>query len=226
MKLKLLAPWKESYDKPRQCIKKQRHHFADKGSYSQSSHIWMWELDHKEGWVLKNWCFWTVVLEKALETPLDSKEIKPVSPKGKQPWIFIGRTDSEALILWPSDGEGPTHWKRHWCWERLRSGGEGDDRGWDGWMASSTQLKLNSLNKVLEIVKDREAWCAAGHGVTKSWTWPSHWTTTNNKLSWELNDEKQKTWGLREWYRQSNNQCKGPGAVCKIDLSKEQKRIL
>ena len=93
----------------RQCIKKWRHHFADKGLYSQnygfsSSHVQMWELDHKEGWVL-NWCFWTVVLEKTLESPLDRKEIKPVNPKGNQPWIFIGRTDAEAEtpILWPPD---------------------------------------------------------------------------------------------------------------------------
>ena len=88
--------------------KKQRHHFADKGPYSQScgffsSHIGMWELDHKEGWVPMNWCFWTVVLEKTFESPLDCKEIKPVNPKGNQPWIFIGRTDAEAAapILWP-----------------------------------------------------------------------------------------------------------------------------
>ena len=89
-------------------LKKQRHHFADKGSYSQSfgfssSHVWMWELDHKEAWMLKNWCFQTVVLDKTLESPLDSKEIKPVNPTGNQPWIFIGRTDAEAEapILWP-----------------------------------------------------------------------------------------------------------------------------
>ena len=89
------------YDKPRQCIKKQRHHFANKGLYSQSygfssSHVWMWELDLKEIWVPKNWCFWTIVLEKTLDNPLDRKEIKPVNPKGNQPWIFIGRTDAEA----------------------------------------------------------------------------------------------------------------------------------
>ena len=87
----------------------------------------------KEGWVLKNWCFWIVVLEKTLESPLDTKEIKPVNPKGNQPWIFIGRTAAaaETPILWPPDAE-PTHWKRPWCWERLRAGEEEDDRGWDG----------------------------------------------------------------------------------------------
>ena len=93
-----------------QHIKNQKHHFANKCSYSQiygffSSHVQMWELDHKKGWVLKNWCFHTVVLEKVLESPLDYKEIKPVNPKGNQPWIFIGRTDTEAeaSILWPPD---------------------------------------------------------------------------------------------------------------------------
>ena len=105
----MLAPWKKSFDKPGQCIKKQRHHFADKGPYSQSydfsSSVWRWELDHKEGWAPKNWCFWTVMLEKTLESPLDCKEIKPVNPKGNQPWIFIGRTEAEAKasILWPPD---------------------------------------------------------------------------------------------------------------------------
>ena len=95
-------------------------------------------LNYKERWVLKNWCFWAVVLEKTLENPLDCKEIKPVNPKGNQSWIFIGRIDAEAetlntLATWC---EEPTHWKRSWCWERLRVGGERDDRGWDVWMAS------------------------------------------------------------------------------------------
>ena len=105
----MLAPWKESSDKPRQCIKKWRHHFADKSPYSQSyvfssSQVWMWQLDHKEGWALKIW-FQIVVLEKTLESPLDFKEIKPVNPKGNQSWIFVGRTNAEAEtpILWPPD---------------------------------------------------------------------------------------------------------------------------
>ena len=108
----MLVPWKESYDKPRQHIKKQRHYFTEKGPSSQSysfssSHVWMWELDHKEGWALKNLCFWTAVLEKTLESPLDCKEIQPVHPKGDQFWMFIGRTDVEAeiLILWPPDAK-------------------------------------------------------------------------------------------------------------------------
>ena len=101
----------------------------------------MWELDYKQSWAPKNWCFWTVVLEKTLESPLDCKEIQSVHPKGDQSWVFIGRTDVEAetsntLATWY---EELTHWKRPWCWERLRAGGEGDDRGWDGWMASPTQ---------------------------------------------------------------------------------------
>ena len=113
------ASWKKSYAKPRQHIKKQRYYFVNKGLYTQSygfssSHVWMWELDHKEGWVPKNWCFWTVVLEKTRESPLNCKEIQPVNPKGNQLWIFIqkdlnasGRTDAEAKVpvLWPPDAK-------------------------------------------------------------------------------------------------------------------------
>ena len=108
IKRRLLTPWKKSYDQPRQHIQKQRHYFVDKDPFSQgygffSGHVWMWKLDYKESWVLKNWCFWTVVLEKTLESPLDSKEIQPVPPKGDQSWVFTGRTDAEAEtpILWP-----------------------------------------------------------------------------------------------------------------------------
>ena len=126
-------------------IKKQRHHFADKGPSSQSdgfssSHVRMWELDYKESWAPKNWCFWTMVLEKTLECPLDRKEIKPVNSKENQSWIVIRGTDSEveAPILWsPHTKNWPTG--KDWCWERFKAGGEGDDRGWDGWMASLTQ---------------------------------------------------------------------------------------
>ena len=107
---KMLAPWNKSYDQPRQLIKKQRHYFADKGPYSQSygfssSHVWMWELEYKESWVLKNWYVWIVVLEKTVESPLDCKEIQPVHPKGDQSWVFTGRTDAEAEapIRWPPD---------------------------------------------------------------------------------------------------------------------------
>ena len=141
---------------PRQHIKKQRHYFDNKGPSSQSygfssSHVQMWDLEHKEDWALNNWCFWTVVLEKTLESSLDCKDIKPVNPKGNQPQIFIGRTDpeAEAPILWLPDAE-LTHWKRPWCWERLRARGEGGDRGWDGWMASPSSMDMN-LNKLQEI---------------------------------------------------------------------------
>ena len=141
----MITPWEKNYDQPRQHIKKQRHYFANKGISSQSygfssSHVWMWELDYKESWALKNCCFWTVVLEKTLESPLDSKEIQPAHPKGNQSLMFIWRTDTEAEtpILWTPDWR--THWfEQPWCWERLQVGGEGGRRGWDGWMASQTR---------------------------------------------------------------------------------------
>ena len=114
----MLTPWKESDDQPGQHIKKQRHYFANKGPSSQgygfsSGHVWMWELDYKERWAQKNWCFGTVVLEKILESPLDCKEIQPVHPKGNQSWILIGRIDVEAetLILWPPDVKNWLIWK-------------------------------------------------------------------------------------------------------------------
>ena len=133
-------PWKKSYDQPRQHIKKQRHYFANKGLSCQcyafsSSHVWMWELGYKESWAPKNWCFWTVVLEKTLQSPLDWKEIQPVNPKGNQPWIFIGRTDAEAEtpILWPPDvknqllGKDPDAGKD---WRREEKGTEDEIVGW------------------------------------------------------------------------------------------------
>ena len=102
-----------------------------------SGHVWMWELDYEESWEPKNRCFWTVVLEKTLESPLDCKEVQPVHPKGDQSWVFTGRTDAkETLATWCKE---LTHWKRPWCWEGLGAGGEGDNRGWDGWMVSPTQ---------------------------------------------------------------------------------------
>ena len=109
----MLTPWKESYDQPRQHIKQQRHYFAIKGLSGEdygfsSGHVWMWELDCEESWVLKNWCFWTVVLEKTLESPLDCKDIQTVHRKGDQSWVFIGRTDAEAEtpVLWPPHVKG------------------------------------------------------------------------------------------------------------------------
>ena len=126
-------------------MKKQRHYSANKSPSSQgngfsSSHVWMWELDYKESWVPKNWCFWTVVLEKTLESPLDCKEIQPVHPKGDQSWVhwkdWCWSWNSNTLATWFQE---LTHLKRPWCWERLKAGEEGDDRGWDSWMALPTQ---------------------------------------------------------------------------------------
>ena len=139
----MLAPWKKSYDQPRQHIKKQRHYFADKGPSSQSygfsnSHVWMWELDHKESRVSKNWCFQTVGLEKTLESSLHCKEIKPVNPNGNQSWRFIRRTDAEAAKLWHLTWRANSLEKTLML-ETLNMGREGDDRGWDSWMASLTR---------------------------------------------------------------------------------------
>ena len=150
VKLKDACPWKKSYDKPRQCIKKQRHHFVNKGLSSQSygfssSHVQMWMLDHKEGWAPKNWCFWSVVLEKTLRVS-GNKENKPVSLQSmeslSQTWLSDW-TETErksilnihwrdwcwscnTLAIWCKE---PTHWKRPWCWERLRTRREGGSRG-------------------------------------------------------------------------------------------------
>ena len=141
----MLAPWKKSYDQPRQHIIRQRHYFANKDLSSQgygfsSSHVWMWELNYKESWALKNWCFWIVVLEETPESSLDCKAIQPVHPKGRvlnthwKDWCW--GWNSNTLATWC---EELTHLKRPWCWEGLRAGGEGDDRGWDGWMTSLTR---------------------------------------------------------------------------------------
>ena len=141
-----LAPWKKSYDQPRQHIKKQRHYFSNKGPSSQSyifsnSHVWMWELDYKESWVPKNWCFWIMVLEKTLESPLHCKEIQPVNPKGNQPWIFTGQTDAEAEIpiLWPLDVKSRLTGKDPDAGKDWRQEEKWGDRRRDGWMASLTQ---------------------------------------------------------------------------------------
>ena len=141
----MLTPWKESYGQPRQHIKKQRHYFANKGPSSQgyyfsSSHVCMWDLDYKERWVLKIWCFWTVVLEKTLESPLDYKEIQPVHPKGDQSWVFNGRTDVEAEtpVLWPPDVKSWLIWKDPDAgkdWGQEENGTTEDEMvGWYHWL--------------------------------------------------------------------------------------------
>ena len=177
----MLAPWKKSYDQPRQHIKKQRYYFAHKDPFSQrygfsSNHVLMWKLDYKESWVLKNWCFWIVVLKKTLEYPLDFKDIKPVNPKVNQSWISIGRTDAEAPILWPPEvknwfiGKYPYAGKV-WRWEEKWTT---EDEVVDG----STNLMDMSLSKLWELIIDRGSWWAAVHGVTKSRTQLSDWTET------------------------------------------------
>ena len=141
----LTAAWKKSYDQSRQHIKKQRHYFVNKDPLSQnygfsSSHMWMWEMDYKECWVLKNWCLWPVVLEKTLESPLNCKEMQTVHPKGNQSWMLIGRIDAEAetLILWPPDVKNWIIWKEADSgnnWRQKEKGTTGNEMvGWHHWL--------------------------------------------------------------------------------------------
>ena len=177
----MLAPWKKSYDEPRQHIEKQRHH---KGPYSQSysfcSSHGMSELDHKEDWAPKNWCFWTAVLGKTLESSLDSKEIKPVDPKGNQPWIFTGRTDAEAPVLWPPAAKSLLNGKDPDAGEDW---GQEERRGWQRirWLDGIINATDMSLSKLQKIMKDREAAC-------------SPWGHKESDMTERLNNNKNVYW--------------------------------
>ena len=163
----MLTPWKESYDQTSQHIEKQRHYFVNKGLSSQgygffSGHVWMWELDYKETWAPKNWCFWTMVLEKTLESPWTSRRsnqsiLKDISPEYALERLMLKlKLQYFDHLMWRTDSL-----QRPWCWERLKAGGEGDNRGWDVWMATPTQ-------RAWVWVNSRSWWWTGRPGVLQS----------------------------------------------------------
>ena len=193
MKLKDAYPLKGKLYQTRQHIEKQRHYFANKGPSSQgygfpSGHVWMWELDYKESWALKNWCFWTVVLGKTLENPLDCKEIQPVHPKEHpvQSWVFIGRTDVEAEnpILWPPDAKSWLTWKdpdvgKDWGQEE-RGKTEDEMFRWHHW------LNGHGFGWTLGAGDQQGGLACCGSWVTKGWTRLSDWT----ELNWTIQNNQ------------------------------------